>query len=468
MEDDLCAATACCIGRFRDTAELNRLEAWIAAGSLPLAETAFAALALAAPGRAIGLLAETPIIDELSYNADRWLRRLCAFDRPAFQSVIGKRLRAGDLAAGGWYFWALTRDSDLVSELVTDCMARLNELLETESVNEEPKREIEHLIGMIASAITPRALLLIRDDAGFADSLSRYACRRVATSDYQPDQVLKNVHKILLRIGGEPFDRFLNSQLDRREYGWFPSKIRALQMAPSAANEARVRELFAESESTNSEEISAQRETCLETLAVFGDREVIVRAARANGIPHTRTLMTALAETPPLHDDDFRSLVDSFGKPDEKIRAIWGLAFSGREEARPLLLEEIRYGTSRETQDAAASALPYVSMRTATVEELLPLLEAREESVYLDSLFKIPGQQGIERAAQYLLSLRDDSVSETAARYAAWFVTGRDHVQSSLRLFGTGQSAPRISFGARRRSAGRQSDMSTARKWMNC
>ncbi len=426
--DRVVSAAARCIGRFRDVEEAPWLENVIRTGSAACADKAFAALAAVDPESALGVLETTERIDDVAWSGPRWLHLLLAKDREATLRVIGRRMKTGDLRSGAWYWEVLHRDSSLLNGLVEAASERLTALLPLDTFGEpesnDVRREIDRLVELLASVFSVEAItaLACKGETSFGMTLAQYTARRDEARAGDSHRFLENAHALFLRVGGTALEAFLLAQLEHRDRGSAPSRIRALQAAPVALVLREVPAILsAVWDIDRGDEGWPERGACIETLAAFGDRRVVMRAAEEDRLPITDSLLEILEELAPASDEMIAELLDRLDQSTPRARVLWALAFSGREAIAGRMIDETVASGDSETKNAARCALnQYLPTSRLPLAALHRLRDEGEVELYRDLLFSNESDEAKNALVEYLLELPIARITNRDAALAAY------------------------------------------------
>jgi hypothetical protein len=421
-DDSNAVGAARCIGRFRDSNELFRLERWTEEGSDEVAEASFSALALVDPSRALQMLRTSGRLPDIAHQWNPWWTRLNAYDASAMDAIAAEKLRDGE-----FLFRRMRVDDHACGRLAAVIVERLDLLIVRAQSGEDeaPSDEIDHLVHLLARGYGLSAVSFLEklSDSEIGQRLASYSAQRVATSNIQPDQFIEDAETVFLRIGGPPLHTFLMAQIARRDHGWFPHKIRAFQAAPSPEAEGVVREILDEVWNVEfGEDEWPVRSACIETLAAMGHRDIVMRAEESGRLSFSNGFPKAIRDLPPADDDETSRLLRNAAEDQHAVRALRALAWSQRADVVEPLVDVVLSERSEDIRNAARTALDYLPTARLSQTDRRRLRAAGEHSTYLDALFRDGAAEALDEAADYLVTIGTARWTLDDAHSAAWFV----------------------------------------------
>jgi hypothetical protein len=449
--DEHLIAVTRCIERYRDIAEIPRLEGWLITGTNWLPGAVLEALAYLAPSRAVEILATEPL-DRVDWNLSHILRPLVLQQPEATRkalcvSIANERMhrRRLEFSLGGAY----QLDTDMIDAVLEKLLA----VIAKDPDGELPYRDAdafaaETYFAILDTVASMEGLAHLHSlaDSESGQALQRYAIGRIRSSTGLPDFFLDHAHSVLLKIGGQPLGAFLTARLYHLTE-WPRSAIRSVVAAPTTEALARVHELLAgarRNRAATKDEQFWLRQACIEVIAAVNGREAALTALEDSDGAVTETIADILANAPPVADDVFEKIAGKLATKEDRRRTLALLALTGRPEGVARIIDTIADdGGTSELLETAAFALAELVTKETPVEEVLRLGFTTFDELTLRALMAVGSPTAIDHVVAHLRT-RSPDVRSYSIYLAAYLVNTSGRAELAPIVWRAVRTSPRM------------------------
>jgi hypothetical protein len=415
-----------CIERYGDQGEVERLKVWCHTGANFVPAAALRALAYLEPLEAITFLA-TSALESVQWLLQAVLRPLVLrFPEETLEAVraalAAGRLQKREIASS--FGTSRQLDANTIDLLIS----RLVKIIQSDPEGELPyseatSRAAEHVLDALDSVGSVEGITRLRAVAATEDgaSIGRYVVGRLKSSRIRPDLFIRSAHSLLLKMGGEPLERFLEAQVTHLS-AWPRKAIRSIIASPTASSLARTHELLigaVRNPGTDKDPNYGLRQACIETIAAVEGRVATIRAIEASRGVVTEVIVKLLKGWPPAPNEITAELLDAFRNEQSAYRLAL-LTLTGRGDVLPQIIGIMKDVPERSALGSGAGdTLAALVTRETPIEHVLALGFDSFEYVTLRLLDEIRTDEAIDVIERHLQGRELSDQRSYPARLAA-------------------------------------------------
>jgi hypothetical protein len=425
-----------CIDRYGDREEITTLIRWIQDGENFIPAEALAALAAISPVEAFKVVEQRPI-ERVESLASFWLRPLELADDERTRSSILGRFEEKHLSPA-WLHWEMRGETQADAVLIRAVADRLIAIAIGALEKPRPERppvEIEHLLATLGAVNSVQGFdVLRRGLPDLANVLLRLA------EWYTPHDAstyerwfVRHIRQVLLRIGGEPLERFVSLQLTKPG-DWPEADIRGAVTSPSDAVLSLLRRLATTSSAADEDRIQSM--SAIRAIAALGDRNVVFQVMEQNDhLWIDDEIFALLACSPPAEDEQVLPVLRRvpIGAKD-RLRRYRLLSITQRPDVVERMIDEFLAEEDEDVKTAALYAICQLSDSSVSVAKALQIGFDEEPEGVARILYAIGSNAALDRLECLLLSVDASTMSEDLVETAAALVNyhGRDALANQV------------------------------------
>lgn len=362
-----------CIARFRDAAEIPRLEQWATSQTDFVAPNALYALAVIDPKLALSNLAKVPPAF-LPLTCKWWLPRLMISCRQATRDEIGRRIRDSDHPSGVAQIYddfANLMDVETLEFLLND----LDRLAADQLAVPETcaNSELWNSLSLLAQINKLELLrhLQARVGSSLEQRLTQIGCQWFSRATSHLNSELHHLRDVLLKICGTGFRTLINAMLSASSKH---CRLEDIRWSTASADQDTRNLLIA---ITKSDEIWEDQFPLLQLEATVALADLEENSAVVDSIMKWGTALNELWDLRraklPMTDDDLAAALQELRSTDELLRtgAMWAISVSGRSDLANIVCEALR------------AASPETGLARAATKALMEFHESSDEAVTL-------------------------------------------------------------------------------------
>lgn len=413
-----------CIDRYRDFDAVDYLVQWTDSEADWVAQEAFAALCRLKPEVAIGIF-ERSEVERVSFWEDWWLPPLLLTIPDRTRTAIRDKFQSGQYSCAALH-WAFGGEREIDEKTIDAAIERLEAMIDSTLSSDRPDRpppDLEHLIELLGSIDSRDGLRILREQR---DGALPRKLREVAVmftphrSNTLERHFVRQVHQLLLSIGGGALEQFLLHQLDACD-SWCGTEIRSMVATPSS--DAIERLVAIARAGGDDDEHSIRRMAALHALAAMGERSRVLSLLFDDSrLWVDDELAELLVDLPPATDGEIAPIVATLQDAEARSRVSRILAVSGRSDLVEVLVELALSGIPYEDEGAVLTAIRMLADESTPVATISRLDSHREPVTVAYALRAIGTDEALDQLEQLLLSLDPLRISDDLAWIAARMV----------------------------------------------
>ncbi|MBV8518793.1 MAG: hypothetical protein JO197_15465 [Acidobacteria bacterium] len=413
-----------CIDRYRDSDAVDYLIQWTHSEADWVTQEAFAALCRLKPEVAIGIF-ERSEVERMSFYEDWWLSPLLLTIPDRTRTAIRDKFQSGQYSCAALH-GAFGGEREIDEQTIDAALERLEAMIDSTLSSDRPDRpppDLEHLIELLASIDSRDGLRILREqrDAALPRKLHEVAVMFTPHGSNTLDRhFVRQVHRLLLSIGGAELERFLLHQLDACQ-SWCGTEIRSMVTTPSSDAVERLAAIARAGE--DDDEHTTRRMAALRALAAMGERSRV----RSLLFEDSRLwvddeLAELLVDLPPATDDEIAPMVAALKDPEARSRVSQILAVSGRSDLVEMLVDLALSSIPYEDEGAVLTAVRMLTDESTPVATIRRLDFLREAVSVAYALRAIGTDEALDELEQLLLALDPLRISDDLAWIVARMV----------------------------------------------
>jgi hypothetical protein len=413
-----------CIDRYRDSNAVDYLIQWTDSEADWVAQEAFAALCRLKPDVAIGIF-ERSEVERMSFYEDWWLSPLLLKIPDRTRTAIRDNFQSGQYSCAALH-WAFGGEREIDEQTIDAALERLEAMIDSTLRSDRPDRpppDLEHLIALLGSIDSRNGLRMLRQqrDRALPRKLHEVAVMFTPHGSNTLDRhFVRQVHRLLLSIGGLALEQFLRHQLDAC-HSWCGTEILSMVVTPSSdAIERLVAIAHADGDD---DEHRTRRMAALHALAAMGERSRVLSLLFENSrLWVDDALAELLVDLPPATDDEIAPMVAALKDHEARSRVSQIIAVSGRSDLVEGLVDLALSGIPYDDKGAVLTAVRMLADESTPVATIGRLDFRREAVTVAYALRAIGTDEALDQLEQLLLTLDPLRISDDLAWIAARMV----------------------------------------------